>query len=46
LLHDIGLEAPQGRELIYQLEKAGFFIDTDALSEEECISALINFLKG
>ena len=43
-LRKIGLEAPQGRELIYELERAGLNIDTDALSEEECVAALIKFL--
>ena len=46
MLHRIGLEAPQGRELIFELEKAGYHIDTDALTEPECIEALIKFLKG
>ncbi len=45
ILHDIGLEAPQGRELIYELEKCGCNINSDALSEEECIDAIANFLK-
>ena len=43
-LRKIGLEAPQGRELIYELEHAGLNIDTDALSEEECVAALIKIL--
>ena len=43
-LRKIGLEAPQGRELIYELARAGVNIDTDALSEEECVAALIKFL--
>ena len=45
-LHEIGLEAPQGRELIHELLKAGFVIDTDALSEEECTAALIGYLEN
>ena len=45
-LHEIGLEAPQGRELIHELLKAGFEIDTNALSEEECTAALIGYLEN
>jgi energy-coupling factor transport system ATP-binding protein len=44
-LHDIGLEAPQGRELIYELSESGIKIDTDALSENECTEALVNYLR-
>lgn len=43
-LRKIGLEAPQGRELIYELNNSGIKIDTDALSEEECIAALAKYL--
>ncbi len=43
-LREIGLEAPQGRELIYELGKIGFDISTDALSEAECIEALKKFV--
>ncbi len=46
MLSDIGLEAPQGRELIYELKKSGYFIDTDAISADECTDALIGFLKS
>jgi len=44
-LHKMGLEAPQGRELIYELSKNGIKIDTDALSESECTDALVNYLR-
>ena len=44
-LHEIGLEAPQGRELLSQLVNMGIDIKSDALSEEECTDALIKFLK-
>ncbi len=44
-LHKIGLEAPQGKELIYSLRNMGYPIATDALSDEECILALEEFLK-
>ena len=44
-LHEIGLEAPQGKELICSLTKMGIKLDTDALSEEECAEELIKLLK-
>lgn len=44
-LRNIGLEAPQGRELIHDLVSMGYDIETDALSESECIEAILNFLR-
>lgn len=44
-LHEMGLEAPQGRELIYRLRSLGYDIDDTALSEEECVDALLKYLK-
>ena len=46
VLHEIGLEAPQGKELVFELSKMGFSIDKDALDEDECAEALIKFLKN
>ena len=40
LLHKIGLESPQGTELIHLLNSCGFEIDSGALSEQECIDAI------
>jgi len=45
-LHEIGLEAPQGKELIESLFKMGFSIDSNALSEEECAFEIARFLKN
>lgn len=45
-LHEIGLEAPQGRELINELSKLGYKIETDAISEDETVEAIIGFLKS
>ena len=45
VLREIGLEAPQGRELLYELSKLGYSIESDALTESECVEALIKFLK-
>ena len=44
-LREIGLEAPQGRELIHTLNMLGLNIDTDAIDIEECTDALVKFLK-
>lgn len=43
-LREMGLEAPQGRELIYELCKCGLDICSEALSDEECVEALCDFL--
>lgn len=43
-LHEMGLEAPQGAELISKLRSAGFDIKGSSLTEEECIETLLNFL--
>ena len=43
-LHEMGLEAPQGVELINKLKSDGLNLPCDILSEEECTGALLNFL--
>ena len=45
-LHGIGLEAPQGVELIHALEQEGISVGEDALTEEECVEALLATLTG
>ena len=45
ILREMGLEAPQGLELIHELRKLGCDISGDALTEDECVLALTNFLK-
>ena len=40
LLHDIGLAAPETVELCWELNKQGFDLALDCLSEEECAAAL------
>ena len=45
-LHEIGLEAPQGKELVFALSEMGYDIDKNALDEDECAKALIKFLKN
>ncbi len=44
-LHEMGLEAPQGTELLSELSKYGFEINTKCLTEEECIESLYAFLS-
>ena len=45
-LHSMGLEAPQGNELIYELSKLGWDIKGEGLTEEECIRTLYDYLQG
>jgi energy-coupling factor transport system ATP-binding protein len=45
-LHSIGLEAPQGKELINDLIKLGYRIPSDVLSEDECTDALLTMIKS
>ena len=44
-LHGIGLEAPQGVELLHALRKKGYDLPSEALTEEECKDAIISLLK-
>lgn len=45
-LHEIGLEAPQGNELLWELRAAGIPIVGEGLTTEECVQTLYNFLRG
>lgn len=45
-LHEMGLEAPQGRELLFELSKLGFDINSDALDEDECAEVILNILNN
>ena len=45
-LHSIGLESPQGTELVTLLRDAGLDIKGESLTEEECVEALYNFLSN
>lgn len=45
-LHKIGLEAPQGNELLYLLRKSGVDIQGNAITNEECVDILYDFLSG
>lgn len=44
-LHSIGLEAPQGEELLHSLRKCGFDIKGCGIKESECTDALYSYLK-
>ena len=44
-LHSIGLESPQGTELVRALTDDGLKIDGKCLTEDECIETLYNFLS-
>ena len=43
-LHKMGLEAPQGNELVLLLRAAGCAISGNSLTEEECVETLYNFI--
>ena len=45
-LHEIGLEAPQGNELLRELANAGVHIEGEGLTSEECVETLYELLKG
>ncbi len=46
LLHGIGLEAPQGAELVYALQKDGFDLHTEyPLTEEESVEAIVKLIE-
>lgn len=44
-LHRIGLEAPQGTELLHLLRKNGVKVNANAVTEEACVEALVQLLK-
>ena len=46
LLHSIRLAAPETVELCYELNKCGFQLPLDTLSEKECAQALYDQLKA
>ena len=46
LLHKIGLAAPETVELCYELNREGFNLPLDQLSEKECAQALFNAVKA
>lgn len=45
-LRKMGLEAPQGLELIHELRSMDMDVDFDVLTDKECAEALIKYIKG
>ena len=41
-MKEIGLDVPQVTELVYMLRKEGFELDSEIISEDECVKALLN----
>lgn len=46
LLHSVGLEAPQGCELVDRLRAVGVDIKGTPITESECVGVLVDFLKS
>jgi len=44
-LKKVGLEAPQGTELLFELGKLGYSVPNDCLSVEECANALYDLIE-
>ncbi len=45
-LHSMGLEAPQGIELLHELKKSGFDVGGLGITTSECVDAIANALLG
>ena len=45
-LRALGLEAPQGTELLHKLKAAGVSITTDALSVDECVATILSAYRA
>ena len=45
-LHLLGLEAPQGAELISALKESGVGVEGTPLSEDECVDAIYKAICG
>ena len=46
VLHSVGLESPQGCELVAMLRQEGVKIPGDPLTEDECTEAILKLLNG
>lgn len=44
-MKELGLDVPQVTELAYELQKAGFPVSTEIITEEECLNVLENLLS-
>lgn len=45
-IKEVGLDVPQVTELVYNLRKAGFDLDPEIITEDECVEALAAILKN
>ena len=44
-LKEVGLDVPQVTELCYGLNQAGFNVNQEIITEDECVDTLISLLK-
>ncbi len=44
-LHEMGLESPQGVELVNMLKASGMLLSCDVLTEDECTDSIVDYLK-
>lgn len=45
-LREMGLETPQGTELLHGLKEKGFSVPTDRLTVDECVEAIAEWFEG
>ena len=45
-IRSLGLEVPQGADIVDRLRKSGYNISGDCLTAQECVDALYSLLKG
>ena len=44
-MHSIGLESPQGTELVNELRKCGYNLPTNVLTDDECVDAILELIS-
>ena len=44
-LKSVGLDVPQSTELVYELKKAGYPVDSHIIDEEECVEQILRLLE-
>ena len=44
-LKSVGLDVPQSTELVYELKKAGYPVDSHIIDEEECVEQILRVLE-
>ena len=45
-MKELGLDVPQVTELAWELQKAGYDISTEIITEDECVAKLAELLGG